>query len=78
MKRNQNNNMEELKEDLTYEKAMEELEAIVERVEDKNAPLDKLEEDIKRGMALIAFCKGQLRGYRERISAIMDDNSEEK
>ena len=70
--------MEELKEDLTYEKAIEELEAIVERVEDKDATLDKLEEDIKRGMALIAFCKTQLRGYRERISAIMDENTEEK
>ena len=78
MKRKQKNNMEELKEDLTYEKAIEELEAIVERVEDKDAPLDKLEEDIKRGMALIAFCKTQLRGYRERISAIMDENTEEK
>lgn len=69
--------MEEQK-DLTYEKAIAELEAIVERVEDKNAPLDKLEEDIKKGMALIAFCKGQLRGYKERISAIMEENSEEK
>lgn len=78
MKRKQNNDMEELKEDLTYEKAIAELEAIVERVEDKDAPLDRIEGDIKRGMALIAFCKEQLRGYKERISALMDENTEEK
>ena len=70
--------MEELKEDLTYEKAIAELEAIVERVEDKNAPLDRIEEDIKKGMALIAFCKGKLRGYKERISAILDENDQEQ
>ncbi|MBR4801289.1 MAG: exodeoxyribonuclease VII small subunit [Bacteroidales bacterium] len=69
--------MEELKEEQTYETAMKELEALVERVEDKDAPLDRIEKDIKRAMQLIAFCKEQLRGYKERFSKLLDDNNGE-
>ena len=72
--------MEELKEELPYEKAIAELEQIVERVEEKDAPLDRIEKDIKRAMQLIGFCKSQLRGYKERFAALMDDedNTEEQ
>ena len=69
--------MEEQKEELTYEKAIAELEPLVERVEEKDAPLDRIEKDIKRAMQLIAFCKTQLRGYKERFSALMDDSNED-
>lgn len=69
--------MEEQKEELTYEKAIAELETLVERVEEKDAPLDRIEKDIKRAMQLIAFCKTQLRGYKERFSALMDDSNED-
>lgn len=62
---------------MTYEQAMEELEALVEKVEDKNAPLNTIEKDIKRAMQLIAFCKKQLRGYKERFATLMDDNTQE-
>ena len=68
---------EEQKEELTYEKAIAELETLVERVEEKDAPLDRIEKDIKRAMQLIAFCKTQLRGYKERFSALMDDSNED-
>ncbi len=69
--------MEEQKEELTYEKAIAELETLVERVEEKDAPLDRIEKDIKRAMQLIAFCKTQLRGYKERFTALMDDSNED-
>ncbi|MBO7562012.1 MAG: exodeoxyribonuclease VII small subunit [Bacteroidales bacterium] len=69
--------MEELKEELTYEKAIAELEELVARVEEKDAPLDRIEKDIKRAMQLIAFCKTQLRGYKERFAALMDYNVED-
>ncbi|MBQ1883133.1 MAG: exodeoxyribonuclease VII small subunit, partial [Bacteroidales bacterium] len=59
------------------EKAIAELETLVERVEEKDAPLDRIEKDIKRAMQLIAFCKTQLRGYKERFSALMDDSNED-
>lgn len=68
-------NMEEQKEVLTYEKAIAELEQLVERVEEKDAPLDRVEKDIKRAMELIAFCKTQLRGYKERFAALMDEDN---
>ena len=68
-----------MKEELTYEQAIQELETLVERVEEKDAPLDRIEKDIKRAMQLIAFCKTQLIGYKERFSAIMEEeeNTEE-
>ena len=69
--------MAEIKEELTYEKAIKELETLVARVEEKDAPLDRIEKDIKRAMELIAFCKEQLRGYRERFSKLMEENKEE-
>jgi len=70
--------MEEQREELTYEKAIAELETLVERVEEKDAPLDRIEKDIKRAMQLIAFCKTQLRGYKERFAALMDDDNVEE
>ena len=70
--------MEELKEELTYEQAIQELESLVERVEDKDAPLDRIEKDIKRAMQLISFCKAQLRGYKERFSALMEEDETEE
>ena len=42
---------------------------------EKDAPLDRVEKDIKRAMELIAFCKTQLRGYKERFAALMDDQN---
>ncbi len=69
--------MAELKEELTYEQAIKELERLVERVEEKDAPLDRIENDIKRAMTLIAFCKQQLRGYKEKFSNLLSENSEE-
>lgn len=69
--------MEEIKEEMTYEQAIAELEKLVARVEEKDAPLDRIEKDIKRAMQLIAFCKTQLRGYKERFAALMDDNTQE-
>lgn len=69
--------MEEQKEELTYEKAIAELEELVSRVEEKDAPLDRIEKDIKRAMQLLAFCKTQLRGYKERFAALMEDNVED-
>ena len=69
--------MEEQKEELTYEKAIAELEELVSRVEEKDAPLDRIEKDIKRAMQLLAFCKTQLRGYKERFAALMDDKEED-
>ena len=49
------------------------METLVSRVEEKDAPLDRIEKDIKRAMQLISFCKTQLRGYKERFSALMED-----
>ena len=69
--------MAELKEEVTYEQAIKELESLVERVEEKDASLDRIESDIKRAMALIAFCKQQLRGYKEKFSNLLSENSEE-
>ncbi|MBR3303156.1 MAG: exodeoxyribonuclease VII small subunit [Bacteroidales bacterium] len=62
-------------EQLTYESAVEELNTLVERVEDKESSFGQVEKDVKRAMELIAFCKNELKGYRERFEQIQAQSS---
>lgn len=62
--------MKENIENLTYEKALEELNRLVEKVEDKESSFEQIEKDVKRAMELIKFCKGELQGYKDRFEEI--------
>ena len=57
--------------DLTFEKAFEELEAIVARMEDGRLPLEESLAAYQRGTELIKFCEGKLSQAQARI-AILD------
>ena len=70
--------MAEKMEELSYEKAMQELQTLVDREEEKDAPFDRIEKDIKRATTLIAFCKEQLKGYKERFAALQKEVEEKK
>ena len=58
-------------ENLSFEKALEELEAIVERMEDGRLPLEESLAAYQRGAALIRFCESKLSDAQARI-AILD------
>lgn len=56
--------------DLTYEKAMEELSDIVEKMSSASVPLDELMKLYERGMTLTAHCEKLLNGYEAKLEQI--------
>jgi exodeoxyribonuclease VII small subunit len=57
--------------ELTFEKALEELEALVARMEDGKLPLEESLAAYQRGAELIKFCESRLTDAQARI-AILD------
>ena len=58
-------------EGLSFEKALEELEALVARMEDGRLPLEESLAAYQRGAELIKFCESRLSDAQARI-AILD------
>ncbi len=58
-------------ETLTFEKALEELEALVARMEDGKLPLEESLAAYQRGAELIRFCEAKLADAQARV-AILD------
>jgi len=58
-------------ETLTFEKALEELEALVARMEDGKLPLEESLAAYQRGAELIKYCESKLADAQARI-AILD------
>ena len=56
---------------LTFEKALEELEALVARMEDGKLPLEESLAAYQRGAELVRFCESKLTDAQARI-AILD------
>jgi exodeoxyribonuclease VII small subunit len=59
---------------LTFEKALEELEALVARMEDGKLPLEESLAAYQRGAELIRFCESKLSDAQARI-AILDGDT---
>jgi exodeoxyribonuclease VII small subunit len=59
---------------LTFEKALEELEALVARMEDGKLPLEESLAAYQRGAELIKLCEAQLSQAQARI-AILDGDT---
>ena len=55
---------------LTFEKALEELEALVARMEDGKLPLEESLAAYQRGAALIKFCESKLTDAQARIAIL--------
>ena len=59
---------------LTFEKALEELESLVARMEDGKLPLEESLAAYQRGAELIKFCESKLTDAQARI-AILDGDA---
>jgi exodeoxyribonuclease VII small subunit len=59
---------------LTFEKALEELESLVARMEDGKLPLEESLAAYQRGAELIKFCESKLSDAQARI-AILDGDA---
>ena len=60
--------------ELSFEKALEELEALVARMEDGKLPLEESLAAYQRGAELIRFCESKLTDAQARI-AILDGDT---
>jgi exodeoxyribonuclease VII small subunit len=59
--------------ELTYEAAKAELEAIVNNLRQGNADIDKLAADVKRAAELLSYCQDRLRHVEEQVMAGFDE-----
>ncbi len=57
--------------ELTYTKAITELEAIVRDIESGEVDVDVLADKVKRSTELITFCSSRLRGTQDAVSRIL-------
>ncbi len=55
---------------LTYEEAVQRLEAMIERIESGEAGLEQSLAHYEEGMKLIAHCRGILAGAEQKIAAL--------
>lgn len=60
------------KTEMTYEKAMEQLEQIVRSVENNELDIDHLSEKLKEAQGLIRLCKERLYKADEQVKQILD------
>ncbi len=60
-------------EGLSFEKALEELEALVARMEDGKLPLEESLAAYQRGAELIKFCESRLSDAQARIAVLDGD-----
>ena len=66
---------------LTYKKAVSELEAIVNEIENEDVDVDNLLEKVKRASFLINYCKEKLRDTEAEVKKVLsslEENKEEK
>lgn len=54
----------------TYEAAVQELEALVARLDAGQLPLDELLTQYRRGEALLQFCRGRLDAVEQQIRVL--------
>lgn len=52
---------------------MEELEQIAKRVEDPNTGLENIDKDVARSKELIRQCRDYLRGVREKVESVSEN-----
>ncbi|APV49579.1 exodeoxyribonuclease VII small subunit [Betaproteobacteria bacterium GR16-43] len=61
-------------ENISFEKALEELDALVARMEDGRLPLEESLAAYQRGAELIKFCESKLTDAQARIAVLEGDN----
>lgn len=58
---------------LTYSRALAELEEIIAEIETEDVDIDTLSERVKRAAFLINFCKTRLRNTEEEVKKILTE-----
>ena len=61
------------KNDLSYQKAMDELEAIVKKIEQNEPDVDELNDMVIRAVELVKYCKTKLKATQEQINNNLEE-----
>ena len=61
------------KEKISYDKAVQEIESILEKIESGDLGVDELAEKVKRVSGLLKICREKLRKTEEEIDQILGD-----
>jgi len=56
------------KKELSYKKALEELESIVKKIEQDEPDVDQLNDMVVRAVELVKYCKSKLKTTEEQIN----------
>ncbi len=65
-----------MKEEKTFESALEELEQIVKDLESGNIPLDKAMDKYTKAMNLVKLCQEKLDNATNQVNKILNENNE--
>ncbi len=65
------------KKTLTYQKALDELEGILFKMENNELEIDQLSNQVKKASELITFCKTKLKKTEEDVEGILNKTSED-
>ncbi len=63
---------------ISYEKAIAELEEIVNKIESEEISVDELSEKVKRASELIRICKAKLFNTEKEVNKILKEMTEEE
>lgn len=61
------------KKDLTYQKALDELESIVKKIEQNEPDVDELNDMVVRAVELMKYCKTKLKTTEEQIKNNLEE-----
>lgn len=62
-------------EKINYDKAVEEIEEILEKIEEGDLGVDELAEKVNRVTHLLKICRDRLHTTEEQINKILDEHS---
>lgn len=63
------------KEKISYDDAVQEIEAILQKIEEGELSVDELAQKVDRVTALLKICRDRLHKTEEQIGKILDENS---
>ena len=61
---------------VTFEKALEQLEAVLMKLERSDCPLEESLALFQEGMGLVVLCRGKLSDVENKISILLKDSAE--
>ena len=61
------------KKDLSYQKAMDELESIVKKIEQNEPDVDELNDMVVRAVELVKYCKSKLKTTEDQINNNLEE-----